>query len=133
MKGDPNEDLADLHCTGVGVSAGCSDIRVLLSIYLPLSLAPIATIALFHFLGVWNDVVLPALVLSVAGTMDKLTLAPLMTMFINVGGIPITHFAPPTPNIKSAVIIMNIAPILVLYGFLQRFFRKGITLGALKG
>jgi ABC-type glycerol-3-phosphate transport system permease component len=112
---------------------GCSDIRILLSIYLPLSLAAIATIALFHFLGVWNDVVLPALVLSVAGTLDKLTLAPLMTMFINVGGIPITHFAPPRPNVKSAAIIMNIVPILVLYGFLQRFFREGITLGALKG
>jgi multiple sugar transport system permease protein len=112
---------------------GCSEVRILLNIYLPLSLAPVATIALFHFLGVWNDVVLPALVLSVAGTLDKLTLAPLMTMFINVGGIPITHFTPPTPNVKSAAIIMNIVPILVLYGFLQRFFREGITLGALKG
>jgi multiple sugar transport system permease protein len=112
---------------------GCSDLRILFSIYLPLSLAAIATIGLFHFLGMWNDVVLPALVLSVAGTLDKLTLAPLMTMFINVGGIPITHFSPPMPNVKSAVIIMNITPILVLYGFLQRFFREGITLGALKG
>jgi multiple sugar transport system permease protein len=112
---------------------GCSDVRILVSIYLPLSLAAIATIGLFHFLGMWNDVVLPALVLSVAGTLDKLTLAPLMSMFVNVAGIPITHFTPPAPNVKSAAIVMNIAPILVLYGFLQRFFRTGITLGALKG
>ena len=109
---------------------GCAEPMIFLRIYIPLSLAPIATIALFHFLGVWNDVVLPALVLS--GTLDKLTLAPLMTMFLNTGGIP-TKFIAPTPNIKAAIIVMNIIPIFILYGFVQRFFRKGITLGALKG
>lgn len=109
---------------------GCSEILIFARIYVPLSLAPIATIALFHFLGMWNDVVFPALVLS--GAIDKLTLAPLLTLFLNTGGIP-TKFAPPTPNLKAAIIILNILPILVLYGLLQRFFREGITLGALKG
>ncbi|MEW5817584.1 MAG: carbohydrate ABC transporter permease [Spirochaetota bacterium] len=112
---------------------GCSELKILLNIYIPLSLAPMATIALFHFLGVWNDVVLPALVLSVAGTLDKLTLSPLMTLFLNTQGVPMTKFLAPAPNIKAAVIIMNITPILILYGFLQRFFRSGISLGALKG
>ena len=112
---------------------GCSDLRILANIYIPLSLAPMATIALFHFLGVWNDVVLPALVLSVAGTLDKLTLSPLLTMLLATGGAPVMRTIQWTPNLKSAIIIMNIAPVLVLYGFLQRYFRKGITLGALKG
>lgn len=112
---------------------GGGDLRILASIYLPLSLAPIATIALFHFLGVWNDVVLPALVLSVAGTLDKLTLSPMLTMLLSTGGVPVLRTITPTPNIKAAVIIMNILPVLVLYAFLQRFFRKGVTLGALKG
>ena len=110
---------------------GCSELMIFIRIYVPLSLAPIATIALFHFLGVWNDVVLPALVLS--GSLDKLTLAPLMTMFLNTGGAPTTKFLAPTPNIKAAVIIINLIPVLVLYAFVQRFFREGITLGALKG
>ena len=114
------------------VMDGSTQLRVLGSIYLPLSLAPIATIALFHFLGVWNDVVLPALVLSVSGTLDKLTLSPMLTMLLSTGGVPVM-FTVQTPNIKAAIIIVNIAPILVLYAFLQRFFRKGITLGALKG
>jgi ABC-type glycerol-3-phosphate transport system permease component len=112
---------------------GASDLRVLASIYLPLSLAPIATIALFHFLGVWNDIVLPALILSVAGTLDRLTVAPMLTMLVTVGGVPTLRNITPTPNTKAALIMINILPILVLYGFLQRYFRKGITLGALKG
>lgn len=112
---------------------GASDLRILASIYIPLSLAPIATIALFHFLGVWNDVVLPALVLSVAGTLDKLTLSPLLTMLLSTGGVPVLRTITPTPNLKAAIIMLNIAPILVLYAFLQRYFREGVTLGALKG
>lgn len=112
---------------------GATEMRVLTSIYLPLSLAPIATIALFHFLGVWNDVVLPALVLSVAGTLDKLTLSPMLTMLLTTGGVPVLRNIQWTPNIRAAIIVINILPILVLYAFLQRYFRKGITLGALKG
>jgi putative aldouronate transport system permease protein len=110
---------------------GCSEIKTLLYMYIPLSKASIATLALFHFLGVWNDVVLPALLLS--GTLEKLTLAPLMTLFLNTGGIPMTKFVPPTPNVKAACIMINVIPILILYGFLQNNFRQGITLGALKG
>ena len=112
---------------------GAGDLRILTSFYIPLSMAPIATIALFHFLGVWNDIVLPALVLSVAGTLDKLTLSPLLSMLVATGGAPILRTIQWTPNLKSAIIMMNILPILVLYAFLQRYFRKGMTLGALKG
>jgi ABC-type glycerol-3-phosphate transport system permease component len=112
---------------------GATEIRVLSSIYIPLSLAPIATIALFHFLGVWNDIVLPALILSVGGTLDKLTLSPMLTMLVSTGGVPTLRTITPTPNTKAALIMINVFPILVLYGFLQRYFRKGITLGALKG
>jgi ABC-type glycerol-3-phosphate transport system permease component len=110
---------------------GCSEIFVFARIYIPLSLAPIATIALFHFLGVWNDVVLPAMVLS--GTMDKLTLSPLMSLFLNKGVGPQTIMLAPTPNVKAAVLIINLLPLLALYAFLQRFFKEGIALGALKG
>jgi ABC-type glycerol-3-phosphate transport system permease component len=112
---------------------GAGDLRILTSFYIPLSMAPIATIALFHFLGVWNDIVLPALVLSVSGTLDKLTLSPLLSMLVATGGAPLLRTIQWTPNLKSAIIMMNILPILVLYAFLQRYFRKGITLGALKG
>ncbi len=112
---------------------GATELRTLVSIYLPLSMAPIATIALFHFLGVWNDIVLPALVLSVAGTLDKLTISPMLAMLTTTGGVPTLRTVTPTPNTKAALIMINILPILVLYGFLQRYFRKGITLGALKG
>jgi ABC-type glycerol-3-phosphate transport system permease component len=96
-------------------------------------MAPIATIALFHFLGVWNDIVLPSLILSVSGTLDKLTLSPLLSMLVATQGVPVLRTIQWVPNLKSAIIMLNIVPILVLYGFLQRYFRKGITLGALKG
>ncbi len=112
---------------------GAGDLRILTSFYIPLSMAPIATIALFHFLGVWNDIVLPALVLSAAGTMDKLTLSPLLSMLVATQGVPVLRTIQWMPNLKSAIIMMNILPILVLYAFLQRYFRKGMTLGALKG
>lgn len=112
---------------------GAGDLRILTSFYIPLSMAPIATIALFHFLGVWNDVVLPALVLSGAGTLDKLTLSPLLSMLVATQGVPVLRTIQWMPNLKSAIIMLNILPILVLYAFLQRYFRKGMTLGALKG
>ena len=78
-------------------------------------------------------IVLPALVLSVSGTLDKLTLSPMLTMLVATQGVPVLRTIQWTPNLKSAIIMMNILPVLVLYGFLQRYFRKGITLGALKG
>ncbi len=112
---------------------GAGDLRILASFYIPLSMAPIATLVLFHFLGVWNDIVLPALVLSVSGTLDRLTLSPLLTMLVATAGVPVLRTIQWMPDLKSAMIVMNILPILVLYAFLQRYFRKGITLGALKG
>jgi ABC-type glycerol-3-phosphate transport system permease component len=45
----------------------------------------------------------------------------------------ITYKLPPTQTFKLAMTLITIGPILMLYPFLQKYFIKGIVIGAVKG
>lgn len=114
---------------------GAGVLKTLLSIVIPLSKPAIATITLFQFVGHWNDWFLGLLF------MGKISLYPLQTLLQStLSGVDITNIEQARlyagvsdRTLKAAQIFITTLPILVLYPFLQKYFAKGIVLGAVKG
>ena len=91
---------------------GCGDIRVFFNMVLPLS-APILAVLVQMFLR-------------------EILLNNMADSMIDTAGMDISKFMV-GESIKYAVIIVSSVPMLVLYPFLQKFFVKGVMIGAVKG
>jgi putative aldouronate transport system permease protein len=107
---------------------GASDFHIFRTIYLPLSRAGIATIALFELVGRWN-MFLP--VILYINDSSKYTLQVVLRSLVteNQGNSGTSMI---TPNVQMAGILIAILPLVALYPFMQRYFVKGITLGSVK-
>lgn len=120
---------------------GAGELRILLKIILPVSAPIIATIGLFYMLAYWNDFY-HALFL-----IDNNNLVPLqynlyrITSSLNFisnatgveGGSVTRNVILPTEGVRLATTIVTIGPIIFIYPFIQKYFMKGITIGAVKG
>ncbi len=114
---------------------GASDLVILIRILLPLSTPILATLTLFCAVGRWNSFF--NAVIYIKDT-DKWTLQLLLREIVmNVRSTalddPEAGQNAALQNIKYAVIVVSILPIMCVYPFLQRFFVKGVMLGAVKG
>ena len=119
---------------------GAGDFRIYLHIALPLSKAGLATVGLFIALNYWNDWYNAMLFLD-EGRRDMyplqyflnniLTKAQAMSAAAARSGIPASD-APSEP-MKLAMTVVATGPIILLYPFLQKYFVKGVTIGAVKG
>lgn len=107
---------------------GASDFRIFRSIYMPLAKAGIATIALFEMVGRWN-MFLP--VILYINDSSKYTLQVVLRSLVteNQGNSGTSMI---TPNVQMAGILIAVIPLLTLYPIMQRYFVKGISLGAVK-
>lgn len=107
---------------------GASDFHIFRTIYLPLAKAGIATIALFELVGRWN-MFLP--VILYISDSKKYTLQVVLRSLVteNQGNSGTSMI---TPNVQMAGILIAILPLILLYPFMQRYFVKGISLGAVK-
>lgn len=119
---------------------GASDFYVFFKIYLRLSTSVYATIGLFAALYYWNDWYHGLMLI------DKTELQPLQLFLRNiVANIQFLMKMNPTPEVMSmmnglprdgmrmAVVVITIGPIIFLYPFVQKYFVKGIMIGAVKG
>lgn len=112
---------------------GANHIQTFRSIYVPISVPALATIALFIMVGQWNAYFDGLIYIRDA---DKLPLASLLQMIVVQADA--TKVSPETianlsqRTVKAAQIVIGILPILLVYPLLQRFFVKGIVLGAVK-
>lgn len=116
---------------------GCNEVRLLMQIYLPLSLPCIATISLFYAVGFWN---MFQSVLIYINSTAKYNLSVLVNNMIREQLIITSDFiqaediSTATPQgVQAAGIIVMILPIMCVYPFLQRYFVKGVMLGSVKG
>ncbi|MEV5888965.1 carbohydrate ABC transporter permease [Nonomuraea fuscirosea] len=100
---------------------GAREFRIFFRIILPLCGPPLATLGLITFLGAWNNFLWPAVV---AQSEDMYTL-PVALNILN--GHEATHY-----NLLVAGSVVVIAPILILFVVLQRFFIQGIATTGLK-
>jgi putative aldouronate transport system permease protein len=114
---------------------GAGPIRILFSIYLPLSTPVIATLCLFYAVWRWNGFS-DALMF-----MNDRTYYPIQLLLYNIINaittIEITTqegFSPPglSETLKAATIMFATVPILIIYPWLQKYFITGATLGAIK-
>lgn len=115
---------------------GCSNIGILIRIFIPLSLPALATLSLFYAVGRWN-----AFSDALFYITDRKLYPIQLKLFylINAMGTTesldsagsATQLAPDV--IKSASVMFATIPILLVYPWLQRYFVAGITIGAVKG
>ena len=115
---------------------GANDVRIALQIYFPLSLPVLATITLFYGLNYWNDWYNCIMLVS------DTKLYPLQYLLFELQsritearelsqiGVNIML---PGEAFKMATVVVTVGPIVLLYPSLQRYFVKGITVGAVKG
>lgn len=119
---------------------GAGEFRIYSRLIMPLALPVLATVGLFVALGYWNDWFLGLMFV------DKQELQPLQlllrTLISNVDFLKNSGNAAamqrisaqiPSESIKMALTVITIGPIIFLYPFLQRYFVKGLMVGAVKG
>ena len=118
---------------------GAGDLRIYLQIVLPLSLPSLATIGLFVALGLWNDWYLCMLFISDSELQSlqyylysMLNSAKALREIQARSGI-VLDVDLPSETSKLAMSMVATGPILLVYPFIQRFFIKGLTVGAVKG
>ena len=113
---------------------GATDIGVLFRIILPLSLPIMATLGLFYAVGHWNQFFQALLYIDSA---EKYTLQLRLRqiLFEDDANDMAEQLANPivrTEALKSASVMFATIPILVVYPWLQKYFVKGVLIGAVK-
>jgi ABC-type sugar transport system, permease component len=121
---------------------GLSDWKTFLKIIIPLSKPALATLALISALGYWNEAFAPILYI------DKIDKYPIQLVLNNIvsavnfiksgntmpGSIQaIDPASVPSDSIMFAMMVVATLPMLFLFTFLQKYFVKGLTVGAIKG
>ncbi len=120
---------------------GAGEIRIFLRIVLPLSLPVLATMALFSTIHYWNDWFNALLFIT---TEEKYPLQYLMMRVLNDvqylrSNVELAAQNPelmknlPSESLQMAMAVVGMGPILLVYPFFQKYFVKGLTVGAVKG
>lgn len=116
---------------------GASDLRIMLQIIMPLCKPTIAVIVLFTAVAKWNDYMSALIYLPTRTDLYPLQMA-IRDILNSANSITNASQAIENANaysqlVQYAVIIVSIAPIMCIYPFVQKYFVKGVTLGAVKG
>ncbi|UKS27832.1 carbohydrate ABC transporter permease [Paenibacillus sp. HWE-109] len=116
---------------------GANPLYIFGKIILPLSTPITATIALFSSLAYWNDWNLALWLI------DKRELYPLQFMLFRIlsminyigsgGNYGVGSTTLPSVTAQMAMVLVTIGPIILVYPFVQKYFIKGIMIGAVKG
>lgn len=101
---------------------GCSYFRFVTTVIIPLSQPALATVAVLHAIGIWNELILPTIYLT---NKDYYPITRGMIVFQGVYGSD-------WPTLAAAVLIMTL-PMLIIFLVLQRYIVSGLTAGAVKG
>lgn len=115
---------------------GAGDLRVLFTICVPLIVPSIATVALFYAVGHWNSWSAALLYIRDENLMPlQMVLRALLIQgeAIEVTGGQDLQTELNNMLLKYVVIVVSTVPILCVYPFIQRFFTKGVMIGAVKG
>lgn len=118
---------------------GAGQIRILVSIVLPLSLPSVATVTMFYGVAYWNawfpgvmyltearlqpiQNIMRGIIISASGQLEDLGV-----VMDEIKAVPTSH------TLKCASIVVSTLPILCVYPFIQKYFIKGVMVGAVKG
>lgn len=121
---------------------GAGELSIFAKIVLPLSLPGLATIALFTSISLWNDWNTPLLYITqpklynlqylLYNTMTNVSYLQNNAEMVGSDAAKILQNLP-TLSIRMAMCVFSIGPIIFAYPFFQKYFVKGLTVGAVKG
>ena len=119
---------------------GCGDLRFLISIVLPLSGPIIAVISLYVAVAFWNSYFEPLIYLS---SRNKMPLSIFLREILVLNSMENTPQVGTSESMmaiekrreimKYALIVIASAPVMIIYPFAQKYFVKGVMIGAVKG
>ena len=115
---------------------GANDMQIFIRVMLPLLTAQIATFTLFTAVGYWNEWFWPMLVIN---SSQKMTLMSYLRAIVmeasgvidsdSAAGQDLQNFS---MGVKMASVVLTMLPIMFVYPLLQKYFAKGILVGAVK-
>ncbi len=103
---------------------GASHVQIFWEVIMPLIKAPLATVATFLFVGLWNSLLAPLLYLQ---TVDLYTLPVYVSTLYNIN-LTVQQW----PIIMTAAVLTTV-PLIVVFFFAQRFILEGVVVSGLKG
>ena len=112
---------------------GASEYRILFQIMVPLSKPALASIALFYFIGHWNSYFIPMIYLNNSDLFPLQVVLRDMLIFSESSSALVESAALSPQAKKNATIVLAMIPVLCIYPFAQKYFAKGVMLGAEKG
>lgn len=118
---------------------GANDFRIFISIYMPLSLPCLATMAMFAAVGHWNSwfdsmIYTSNRKLQVIQLILQKIITQSQTTALEQARTTGNYQATVSPEtVKAAITIVTTLPIIMVYPFLQKYFVKGLIIGAIKG
>ena len=119
---------------------GAGEWRILFPIVLPMRLPMIATMALLIGLGYWNDwknglyYLTDSRLYSIQNMLNQM-LKDIQFLKSGADASAAADIAQDMPSvgIKMAIAVVGALPVMIVYPFFQKYFVKGITIGAVKG
>ncbi len=115
---------------------GANDLKILFSIIAPLSKPIIAVVGLYSAVGFWNMYFLP-MVMTTKPELQPLQIYLMKIVVQNssegLGSVQGYERLLTASQLKYAIIMVSILPIICVYPFLQKYFIKGVMIGAVKG
>jgi ABC-type glycerol-3-phosphate transport system permease component len=103
---------------------GANHLQIFWEVVMPLVKAPLATVATFLFVGLWNSLLAPLMYLQ---TVDLYTLPVYVSTLYNIN-LTVQQW----PTIMAASVLTTV-PLMVVFFFAQRFILEGVVVSGLKG
>jgi ABC-type glycerol-3-phosphate transport system permease component len=103
---------------------GANHLQIWWNVTMPLVKAPLATIATFLFVGLWNSLLTPLMYLQ---TVDLYTLPVYLATLYNIN-----QTVQPWPTIMTAALLTTV-PLIVVFFFAQRYILESVVISGLKG
>lgn len=106
---------------------GATEFQILSKIYIPMSKATIATVAMFYAISRWNGYLWAQMLLST----DDLPLQVVIRQYMEDGDFEsFETFS--RDSIRFAMIVCSIIPIIIVYPMIQKYFAAGVNVGGVK-
>jgi putative aldouronate transport system permease protein len=117
---------------------GANHTQILRYVIIPLSAPIIACVTFYYAVAIWNNYMTPLIYLRSDAKFPlqiflrqivlQSSMSDAQASAESVSGLSFN-----TEAVKSATLVISTLPILIIYPFLQRFFVKGLMVGAIKG
>jgi multiple sugar transport system permease protein len=101
---------------------GASDFQIYWKIILPLAVPILVTLAIFTFMGTWNDFLWPLIALNDSS---------MYTLPVALANLMGEHTK--DPELMMAGSVLTILPVIIVFLVLQKYYIKGIMMGSVKG